>query len=798
MNLLMVIIASANIVGAVIDAKSKMPVSNAYVWAKPEAAAPVTASTDLDGMFYLEVPAAKIQLKISKLGYEQFDTSLVVSEGQKLEIRILLQPKPLILPAMKVVATRAELGEPIPVSRFNPAEIARIYTHEDPPEILDRMPGVFGYSDEGLGIGGTYVNVRGFSANRVSVLINGVPVNDPESQDVYWVDYPDILSDAGEVQVQRGVGNSVYGTSAFGGLINILTKDFSKDANVSAYVGYGSFNTRKVSASFSTGRIFDNWAFYGRFSRITTDGWREQSWVKKWSYFFGGEYFTQNSVTRVHFWGGPEKLHLSYWGITKEQFEENPRCNPLEYKNEIDNFYQPHYELIHSHQISDALSGTFTLFYVPGEGYVEQFREDQKLTDYLLPIIIDTTVDSAGNTVIDTITESNLIRQRWVKERQIGLIAQFDYRPSERTNFIFGLGGMHHRGHHWADVIWAEHWPPNLGPRHRYYDFMMDRPFVWAFVRASQAVTQSVSLFSDLSVQYRAYKFYDDKRDSITFDIPYTFVLPKLGVTYAKENLKVFASVAYSKREPTARDIYDATHPYESTPLLDEDGNPLIKPEKLVDLELGLDWKSDWLSVELTGYRMDFRDELLPNGDLSDEGTPRVGNAARSVHQGVEISSEIKPTSWLTLLITGAKAFDRVMEMEVFEPRGDTVVKVVYKDKLVPGYPHEKFNLRAEISKSLASSAVRKASFWSELEYRGKIYVDVGNSEEFAIDPVTTVNIGAQVDLRNGLTFGVKVLNLTDKKYLQYGVYDAAWGEAYYYPAASRVIFGFVKFNMPL
>ena len=93
------------------------------------------------------------------------------------------------------------------------------------PLLLQGMPGVFSYSDAGSGLGYTYLKIRGFDQRRVGVLFNGIPLNDPEDHQVWWVDMPDLAASVQDIQVQRGVTNSIGGMTAIGGTVNIVSRE---------------------------------------------------------------------------------------------------------------------------------------------------------------------------------------------------------------------------------------------------------------------------------------------------------------------------------------------------------------------------------------------------------------------------------------------------------------------------------------------------------------------------------------------------------------------------------------------
>jgi iron complex outermembrane recepter protein len=105
---------------------------------------------------------------------------------------------------------------------------------------------LFFYSDAGNGLNYNYIKIRGFSDKYISVLINDI-----ESGDIYWIDYPDILSSASYIQVQRGTGYAPYGISAIGGVINVVGFKFSDIPKTSIFGGYGSYGTFRFTSEYS-------------------------------------------------------------------------------------------------------------------------------------------------------------------------------------------------------------------------------------------------------------------------------------------------------------------------------------------------------------------------------------------------------------------------------------------------------------------------------------------------------------------------------------------------------------------
>ncbi|MBI5709196.1 MAG: TonB-dependent receptor [Candidatus Eisenbacteria bacterium] len=477
------------------------------------------------------------------------------------------------LPGVEVSTTR--LGDRAPLARAIIAhdELTRRNTGMDTPMLLATLPGAYAYSDAGNGIGYSYLSIRGFPQRRISVLINGVPLNDPESHEVYWIDHPDLLAWTTEAQVQRGVGSALYGSSSVGGTVAIETSPFSETPAASATLAYGSWETKRLMLETSSGRLAGGWNFYGRYSRIETQGYREQSWSKLWSYSLAARRTTGNQSLRVNLYGGPEETHLAYLGVPAEYLngtvtgnrDRDRRFNPITYPNERDHFFEPHYELIHSWAPSERLTLTQTLFWFDGKGYYDEQRFGRSLASYRLSPwwTTDSTLfardyyaqDPGGALVRDSlgrvqVERFDLVRRRTVANRHYGWV------PRVRISHAGGaltVGGelRAHDGRHWGEILTGSGLPPGTGPDHKYYDYHPRTLSGAAFAREEWQVEPRTLVTADLAWRHQGYAMRDDQFDGIRFDQRYDFALPRLGVTFApRHDLSLFASWAQSRREP--------------------------------------------------------------------------------------------------------------------------------------------------------------------------------------------------------------------------------------------------------
>ncbi|MCS6796507.1 MAG: TonB-dependent receptor, partial [Raineya sp.] len=331
---------------------------------------------------------------------------------------------------------------------------------QDMPFLLNFTPSVVATSDAGTGIGYTSLRVRGSDQTRLNTTINGIPLNDAESQGVFWVDLPDLASSATTITLQRGVGTSTNGAGAFGASLNIQTFDKPTDEPFAEFNhSWGSFNTWKHTIQASTGKMKNGFVLDARLSKITSDGYIERAFADLLGAYLSAGYYDKKTTLRLVTLQGRERTYQAWTGVPENKLQENRRFNVYSYDNQIDNYNQNHYQAILDHQISEKLKANISLFYVRGFGYYEEFKKKDKFSKYGLP---DITIGST------TISESDIIRRRWLDNHFFGTVYSLDY--SQNTwNFILGGGWNRYLGKHFGEIIWAE-FAQNAPIRYRYYD----------------------------------------------------------------------------------------------------------------------------------------------------------------------------------------------------------------------------------------------------------------------------------------------------------------------------------------
>ena len=530
------------------------------------------------------------------------------------------------LKEVMVSSVRAKGQNPITHSNVSVKEISPRNLGQDIPVLLQYLPSVVTTTDAGNGVGYTYMRVRGSDGSRINVTLNGVPFNDSESQGTFFVNLPDFASSLESVQLQRGVGTSTNGAGAFGASLNMQTKSFQEKAYAEVSNSVGSFGTRKHTLAFGTG-LHNHFEMNARISNIVSEGFIDRASSNMFGYFFNANYITEKSQIKFLAFGGKEKTYQAWYGIEDVDKLENDRTfNPAGmytdefgnvqfYDNETDNYWQNHFQLHWTEKWSENWISNAALHYTIGKGYFEQFKEDETLADYDLP-------DFGGNSI------SDLVRKRWLDNDFFGTTFSLNYKTL-KTDFLFGGAANRYLGKHFGEVIWTQYYVPNANT---YYDNFGNKDDINFYTKASYNITNKLNLFTDL--QYRMV-FYE--ATSVKFsDVNDTFRFfnPKAGLSYQLNNKNSFYGYFGIANKEPRRDDYE---------------NGSVKPERLLDYELGWKYNSKKLKVNANAFYMNYKDQLVLTGALNDVGSPVFTNSGKSYRVGLEVESSIVITKQLIL-----------------------------------------------------------------------------------------------------------------------------------------------------
>jgi len=645
-----------DIQGVLVDARTANPIAGAEI----RATAPgvdFTTATGAEGRFTLtlaEPLPSSLRVRVTAAGYQSLDLNLTdLAHTRLLSLKAQLQ----FAGEVEVTGLRADADKtPVTVTNVSREDIERRYWAQDVPIFLSPVPGFYAYNDSGNGIGYSYFFLRSFDMRRTAVSINGVPLNDAHSHGLFFIDLADFLSTAGDIQVQRGVGTTLYGGSAIGGSIDLRTRQPEASRRLRVAALGGAYDTSRFTIEYDTG-VHDRWAATFRYSKVSSDGYRDQSWTDMWNYFASIARYGERTTLRINLFGGPEETHLAYEGIPKAYLDgeitgdpgHDRRYNPLEYPNEIDRFFQPHYQLVHTWQADQNLVIQNTFFFFTGDGYFQQFKEDRWFPEYGL-----TPFPGPDGEIIDT---TDLVRRREVDEWDGGWIPNVEWRHGGgRGSLQMGAAVRLHSGRHFGFVQWAQHYPPDLPPDNRYYDYQLDKITVQPFVQESWHFNDRWNLLAGLTWTSHRYDFHDDQIGDVEFDTTYTYLLPRLGLAFhPTARWSLYGNISRGGREPAFRDIYDPQD-YWSPPPQDLD------PEELTDFELGarFAWRTGGANLNL--YYLDFDNAIVWAGGLDNNGVPVTANGAVTEHKGVELDADWTPWPRWTGRLSLARAKNTIVD----------------------------------------------------------------------------------------------------------------------------------------
>ncbi len=650
----------ASIAGRVTDAETGRPLEAANIVIAGTAHG---TSSGKDGTFWLDAaPLGSQTLIVSYVGYATVRQTVEISGGMITALEFRLSPS--ILPGQTIVvtATRGRDREtPGTFSTLEASDLARRYNTQDIPQLLSELPSTTFYSENGNGIGYNYLNIRGFDQRRISVMINGIPQNDPEDHNVYWLDFPDLAANLQDLQVQRGAGSSFYGPAAVGGSVNLITSSFAGSPSLVFSLGHGTFNTRKYSVGVQSGLIDNRYAFQARLSRIQSDGYREKSWADFSSYFLGVVRYDESMTTQLNFYGGPVSDGLSYAGIPKNDSKDRVlRTKNYSYwepgyfvprrGEEIENFSQPHYEFLHEWRLTEDLTVNNTLFLVTGEGF---FDYDGSWAPYsYYRITPQNGFPVTGDP--DTLFIPNALIHAWVGNVQYGWLPRVLIRHAG-GELTAGAELRFHRSRHWGSLKWGEGLPAGVTPGYHYYEYQGGKNIFSLYVHEVLNIRPDLNLTVDVQYAYNRYRLFDEKYLGTDFSVPYHFLNPRVGMNYnLTQNMNLFLQLSRTSREPRLKNLYDAaeaTGGEEPQFALKTGGGydfsrPLVKPERLTDLEIGAAYISPDFRVSVNGFLMDFSDEIVKSGRLDRFGQPITGNAEKTRHLGIEVSASARSGPW--------------------------------------------------------------------------------------------------------------------------------------------------------
>ncbi|CAN5207767.1 TonB-dependent receptor [soil metagenome] len=757
--------AQFSIAGYVRDSKENKKLASATLQVDGNSFSTVT---DELGWFRLEkISAGEHTLVIRFLGY--VEKSQVVNVQGNMKLDIVLEEVATLTDEVVVLATRANDDTPTTYTNVNAQAIQKQNFGQDLPLLLNWTPSVVTTSDAGAGIGYTGIRIRGSDATRVNVTINGIPYNDSESQQTYWVDIPDVASSTQSIQIQRGVGTSSNGAGAFGASVNVQTNSLRIDPYAEVLTAFGSFNTQRYTLRTGTGLIDNHWAFDAKISKISSDGYVERAASDLGSYYLSGGYNGKNTIIKAIAFGGTEKTYQSWYGVGKEDLTTNRRMNyagaiyaadgtiSRYYDNQVDDYKQDNYQLHVSQQLGNYWNANLAFHYTYGRGFYEEYHQGESFSNIGLPDI---------NLKDTTLTSSDVVVRKWLDNRFYGGTYSFNYTKDKSSVVIGGAYNQYGRAKHYGEIIWSQY-ADQIPLRYQYYQGNSQKNDFNMYAKWNYNLTKAINTFIDVQYRQIDYQTAGIRDDQSPYNVNETFKFfnPKLGLSYTlSEKDVLYASYAVANREPNRADYLD--------------GEVKPKPEHLENLEVGWRRNITKAALEINYYLMNYTDQLVLTGTLDNTGTPIRANVGKSYRTGIEASGVIRFSDRWLWNLNATWSMNKNRDYVVVDESNVTTIKttsIILSPELIGG-------------SQLAWNPFKNFQATWLSKYVGKQYLDNSENDKTILSSyfVNDLRLNYQINPKGMKEIGFSFLtnNLFDVMYSSNG---AAYGSTpYFYPQAGR------------
>lgn len=648
----------------------------------------------------------------------------------------------------RVIISAVRGGPDAPVSRktISREEVEQRYFGQDVPMVLQgAAPSLTAHSETGTYWGYSYIRLRGVDQSRVNLTLDGIPLNDPEDQVLYFADFPDLANSLQSVEVQRGVGTSSNGTAAYAGSINMESIAPNEGpATGGVTLEAGSFGSRRLAADYRSGLLPSRLAFYGRLSALETDGYRYHSGVRGRSAFVSGGYFGDRDVLKITATAGYMRDTMAYLGVPEAELSQDRRINPLS-PRERDGFGEQLAALSYTRLLGPSSSLATTVYRISASG------------DY------DVEVDSLWNFNLDF---------TWY-----GVTSAWSYREGPLRVDVGVNANTYSRDHH------AYEHPDLTTPLYFNTGHKRDQS---GFAKLAYTAGRT-TFFGDLQARHASFGYTPDPHAGMDgMSISWSFLNPKVGISHqATGALAVYASYGRNSREPTRSDMFAGEDNLDAATAADLGGLGRVRPETVHDLELGATYEGHSLHVQANVYSMDFRDEIAPIGALTINGSPLRRNVARSSRRGIELDASYRGIPRLVLSGNATASRNRIDEYT----DSSGTVPVTHHDVQPLLTPSFQGSGRAQLA------LTRRLAVAVEGRYQGESFLQNTGDRRFMLPASGNLDASLEWQIPRGRSsLVVRGNNLTNSR--SYGSGYESGGVAYYFVNPPRNLFVTLRVGM--
>ena len=682
-----------------------------------------------------------------------------------------------------VSTTRAGDSTPVTYTMVSREELRSANPINSLPMSLALQPSVISVNEGGTGLGYSKMTVRGIKGSQINVTLNGVTLNDAEAQEVFWVNIPALSNLLSSVQLQRGLGTSASGPGAFGASINMSTASVGPDPYASVDMGYGSYDTFTMTAAAGTGLtrsgIYADFAY----SRGNTNGYIRNAFADVQSALGVLGWMDERNSLRFTWLFGDQTTGITWHGIDLDQYAADRRYNPAGeyhdeygnvryYDNDTDNYTQHHLQLNYTRRFNRGLLWTTTFNWTIGEGWFENYWEDRTFTGYNFPS------ESYNSSLV-----SDFIVQEAMENDYFVLNSDLKY-SSDALSLVAGVNLSRYDGDHIGKILWSD----VLGGSydyagHQWYLNNGLKQELNLFLRAEYNPLEWMTAYADL--QYRGIGLDmagpEDDQVPLDYSTSWHFLNPRTGLSFHwSPRHKAYVSAALGHREPGRSDIKEnIKNAYRAQQAGVTGEEVSLRPEKMLDVEIGYAYESEKLSASANVYLMEYKDMLLETGRLSDVGYAIKENVPRSWRRGVEFAASWQALSWLkadanmTLSVNKIKDYTEfVQHVDGYDSWANTgrTTRIGYGTTDMLMSPS--FSGMAQLSvtpfRNLCSNSFRTTTLCLDGKYVGKQYLDNTMDDGRSIPAyfVSSLALSHEFDLGTGhLGIGAYMNNLFNNMY---------------------------------
>ncbi len=707
------------------------------------------------------------------------------------------EKEPERLDSVVVSTSRAGDDTPVTFTMVGREELRKSNPINSLPMNLNLQPSVVTYNEGGTGLGNSTMAVRGSKGSQINVTLNGITLNDSESQEVFWVNIPSLTGLISSVQLQRGLGTSANGAGAFGASVNMSTASVSSEPFAAADFSAGSWNTSMTSAAVGTGLMKNGFYLNMAYSRGSTDGYIRNANVASQSAFAVLGWMDGKNSLRLTWLMGKQKSGITWDGIDLEKYEEDRRYNGAGeyhdelgnvhyYGNQTDNYFQNHIQLNYTREFSEGWVWSNTFNYTRGDGYDEYYKEDRYMPDF--------GFDRDG--------ESDIIYQKKMGNNYYVFSSDLKYR-TDNLNVTAGAYLSRYEGDHFGQVLWVKalgdgHDYDSYNERDGFYRNRSVKREATVFARGEWKPLEWMTAYADM--QWRGITLDMEGGDddihetglAMKYDNRWGFFNPRAGLSFRwAPGQKAYASAALGHREPGRGDIKEN---------IKGDMSP-IRPERMLDIEAGYEFIGGKVSASVNIYIMEYWDMLLETGRLSSSGYAIKENVPRGWRRGVELAGSWAVAPWLSLdgniTLSINKIHDYASYVEVWDGMPGQTKAFNYGNTRMMMSPSVAGMLRASVApwKNIAFNSLKTTALSIDGKFVGKQYLDNTGREEMAVPSyfIANLSLSHEFSLNHGV-IGLSgyVNNLFSRLY-----YAAGWRWEGYTMADDTLSYGIGVYPQP-